>query len=197
MATKREQEEAFELVRQKYQDEGFGGKLSCTWRRLETIVAVRNNIVVGTVSMAIDNGQGSLPAEYGFPDDDLPEVLAQMRESGHRIVETTCLAAVRNCSVGMGLGRASLQWHMQNSTDIDIVIVAEHHVNMYCKNMLFEPVARPRWCEDHHTTDYALRLDMSDPDAYWHRLAEKNPRAYSFYQDTTGIEFPTYKLAIA
>jgi hypothetical protein len=169
IANKREQEEAFALVRQKYQDEGFGGKLSCTWRRLETIVAVRNNIIVGTVSMATDNGQGSLPAEYSFPEDDLPAVLAQMREAGHRIVETTCLAAVRNCSVGMGLGRASLHWHITKATAYVLAVVGQHHVSTYTKNMLFEPVARPRWCEDHHTTDYALRLDMSDPDAYWHR----------------------------
>jgi hypothetical protein len=197
MATDTEQEEAFQLVRQQYRNRGFGGKLSCAWRKLETIVAVRNSTIVGTVSMATDTGPNSLPSEHCFAGDDLSAALAAMRHARYRVVETTCLAGVGNCSVGMGLSRASLHWHMQNGTDIVIVVVADHHVNMYAKNLLFKPVVPPRWCEDHHTTDYALQLDIHDPEGYWRRLAKTNSKTFAFYQDTAGIEFETYKLAVA
>lgn len=197
IATDTEQEEAFQLVRQNYQQRKLSGEFSFTRRKLKTIVAVRNSTIVGTVSMAIDIGPNSLPSEHCFTGEGLSAVLANMRHAGCLIVETTCLAAVGNCSVGMGLSRASLHWNMQNGTDIAIVVVAEHHVNMYTKNLLFEPAVEPHWSKEHHTTDYALQLDIHDQEAYWHRLHAKNPRAFSFYQDISDIEFPTYKLAVA
>lgn len=197
MASDTEQETAFQLVRQNYQQRKLSGEFSFTRRKLKTIIADRNSTMVGTVSMAIDTGPNSLPSEHCFAGDDLSAVLAKMRQAGHRVVETTCLAAVGNCSVGMGLSRASLHWHMQNGTDIVIAVVAEHHVNMYTKNLLFEPAVKPLWSKEHQTTDYALKLDLRYLGDYWHRLHMNNPKAFSFYQDISGIEFPTYKLAVA
>lgn len=162
-----EREAADRLVFETYVEEGFWGDAPTKFQaEMESIsshrtvfVAVKENVVIGTLSLVCDSQQG-LPADHFQP-----EMMAELRDSSEVIGQAGLLAMDRSCNRRASLVLFLFKYLYQYSfyyagVDRFVALSSPKHARFYQSVMCFEKVGQSKHYPYAKATGQLLTLHL-------------------------------------
>ena len=190
---RQEWEEAFKIVATAYKSRGYEVASSKLLRftpfhalpDTHTLVAKRDGHVVATLGIVLDNQMLGLPMESIYNEE-----IANLRQEGRRIVETTCLAdtglGIREfMTIFVALIRLHFQYHTSQGGDTFAITVNPRHKSFYQKILGFVPLGPLR--------SYGCVQD-APAEALWLDNAGLKLRAPRMYEEIYGEDLPSQAL---
>jgi hypothetical protein len=134
---------AGDLIERRYASRGYRTPRLVAEENLRTLVAYRDNRVVGTISVRVDSPRGL------SVDEVFPEELAQLRATGARLNEFTRLAVegdkVSPSVLGALFHTAYLYAHRVRECDCAVIEVNPRHAVYYRRALSFDVIGPERF----------------------------------------------------
>lgn len=192
-STESEWEQAFQLAASSYQARGYEtpgtNRLRFTpYHALPdtlTFVAKHEEQVVATFSVVMDNTLLGLPMEDIYPGE-----IAELRQQGRRLAETTTLAdaglSVREfIQVFVALIKLAMQHHRSHGGDTPVIVVNPRHRQFYTRILGFHRLGPQR--------SYAAVQDHP-AEAFWIDYDLLKVNAPKMYEELFGSDLPAEAL---